>query len=66
MAVADGYDYRTWIGNRGMVMIEQTNEDGFQVAKAPWQVPTAEVLPVSQTANGANLGNDGPTSTTGS
>ncbi|WP_288413659.1 hypothetical protein [uncultured Sphingomonas sp.] len=47
-------------------MIEQTNEDGFQAAKTPWQAPTAEVLPVFETANGANLGNDGPTMTTGS
>lgn len=66
MAMADGYDYRAWTGNRGMVMIEQTNEDGFQAAKTPWQAPTAEVLPVFETANGANLGNDGPTVTTGS
>lgn len=66
MAMADGYDYRAWTGNRGMVMIEQTNEDGFQAAKAPWQVPTAEVLPVSETATGANAGTDGLGVTTGS
>jgi len=45
-------------------MIEQTNENGLQAEKTAWQAPTAEVLPVSETANGANIGNDGPTVTT--
>jgi len=36
----------------------------LSAAKAPWQAPTAEVLPVSETAVGGNIGNDGAGPTT--
>ncbi len=45
-------------------MIEQTNENGLQAEKTAWQAPTAEVLPVSETAVGGNIGNDGAGPTT--
>jgi len=36
----------------------------LSAARQPWQVPTAEVLPVSETATGGNTGNDGAGATT--
>ncbi|WP_288413661.1 hypothetical protein [uncultured Sphingomonas sp.] len=49
-------------------MTEATHatDSRLSAAKAPWQAPTAEVLPVSETATGGNTGDDGSGVITGS
>jgi hypothetical protein len=49
-------------------MAEATHDTDprLSAARQPWQAPTAEVLPVSQTATGVAVGSDGPAPSTGS
>ena len=49
-------------------MAEATHDTDRQLsaARQPWQAPTAEVLPVSQTATGLTDGNDGAGQSSGS